>query len=95
MNPWPHESTPGTAMQGGATHSMTGLGNTKLGTSARSTAPQHKTRKDSPAEIESKWARHERRNYQAARIILANPQRYSGLPLEWAKFFLAAHRPAI
>ena len=33
-------------------------------------------------------ARYEQQNREAAAIILANPQRYAGLPLEWAKQFM-------
>ena len=30
-------------------------------------------------------------NLEAARIILADPERYAGLPLEWAKLWMAKH----
>ena len=32
-------------------------------------------------------ARYDRQNREAAAIILANPQRYAGLPLEWAQLW--------
>ena len=30
-------------------------------------------------------------NRKAAEIILASPERYNGLPLEWARLWLASH----
>lgn len=37
----------------------------------------------------------ERSNVEAAAIIAADPERYAGLPLEWAKRILAADAPLL
>jgi hypothetical protein len=42
-------------------------------------------------DIEAVIARFEEDNLMAARIILADPQKYSGLPQEWARTFLTRH----
>jgi hypothetical protein len=34
---------------------------------------------------------YDRGNEDAARIILADPERYDGLPLQWAKLWVARH----
>ena len=33
----------------------------------------------------------DRDNTRAAQVIIANPQRYTGLPLIWAQLFLSRH----
>ena len=42
------------------------------------------SRRDRSAALLRAAAAFDKANYQAARIILANPDRYPGLPTEWA-----------
>lgn len=48
--------------------------------------PRAKPRAEKPPR-ERLADRYDRQNREAARIILAKPQRYAGLPLEWARLW--------